>query len=415
MKRTVLFVCSNQNHVRIFTPVARLLIQREGISAGWVALDPYYRHDAEAALRENSWTDFLPLPRPPGASGTPWEGGPWARVQVLLQGRKAVRTLVRDVQPSAIVLGNDMGPLERLFIREGQARGVPSLLVQDGVIALRKEEGALRPPAHRRLARMAMTPLGLRLHDPKPYGQNGADRIAVMGPAAARWLQSQGVAREQIAVTGLPTYDRLYAMQTGVLQPESLDALNLPENGKIVLFSSQPYLRYNMCSEVTALRIWRMVVEGVRGLGAGHHLVAKLHPSEDLEFTRRWLGDDFPPEWTLTRDADVFSLELRSHALVTVSSTTALEAIYLGKPTVMLEGGLGALPIPYVESGAALLAKDAAELTVRLREALYALYDGPVRERLAASRQPFVGEYIGDMDGRAAQRVAEVALYALGF
>lgn len=403
MKPTVLFVCSNQNHARMFTPVARRLIQREGIAVVWVALDSYYRHNAEAALLENGWSDFKHLPRPPEAQGTPWEGGARARVQVLLQGRKAVRALVHDAGPGAIVLGNDMGPLERLFIREGQARGIPSLLVQEGVIALHQGAGTPRPPAHRRLAQTVMTALGLRLPDPKPYGQNGADRIAVMGPAMARWLQSQGVAREQIAVTGLPAHDRLYALKQGETQPESLAALEVPETDKIVLFSSQPYLRYNMCGAAATLQIWQTVIEGVRALGAGHHLVAKLHPAEDLDFTRRWVGEDFPPEWTLVRDADVLGLIFRSDALVTVSSTTALEAIYLGKPTVILECGLGALPIPYVESGAALLAKDAAELTVRLRQGLY---DAEVQGKLLSAREAFVSEQMHSMDGRAAERVA---------
>ncbi len=410
MTRPVLFVCSNQNHVRMLTPVARHIVQKGNTPVVWATLDLYYRHEAQKALAENGWDDWVHLPRPSGASATPWEGGAWARMQTFLQGQRAVRRMLRDANPGVIVLGNDLGSLERLFIHEGHRLNVPSLLVQDGVVALRGQ-AATKVPLPRRLLHAAMTSLHLRMPDAKGYGQNGADRVAVMGPAVARWLASQGVPRECIAVTGQPAYDRLYHMQLGAAQPESRDALGLPQRQKIVLFSSQPYLRYNMCDETTARRIWRTVIEGVKGLGAGHHLVAKLHPAETPEFTRRWLGEDFPEGWTLTRDADVLGLAFHCDALVTVSSTTALEAIYLGKPTVMLDSGLGALPIPYVESGAALEARNAGELTDKLRQGLY---DADTRGGLAAARGPFVREHLYRMDGRATERVAAEILTLTG-
>ena len=402
MTAIALFVCSNQTHVRMFTAVARALERGNRVAPRWVALDRYYNQWAEAALREQGWDNYTLLPRPGGASGTPWEGGPLTRMRILRQGRRAVQALLREARPAVVVLGNDLGTLERLFIAEARRLRVPSLLVQDGVIALRPVP-APPLPAPVRVARAALNALGLRLPDPRPYGQNGADRVAVMGEAVARWLIGQGVPAERIVVTGQPRYDFLHALRQGTAQPTGLDALGLPDGAKIIVFSSQPYLRYNVCDEAAARRIWRTVVEGVKGLGAGHHLVAKLHPAEDLEGTRRWLGHDFAPEWTLTRDADVLSLLWRADALVTLMSSTALEAMCLGKPVVLLDAGVMPEPIPYSESGAALRARDAEELTARLRQALY---DDGVRQALARAREAFLPAHVGPLDGQASLRVA---------
>jgi hypothetical protein len=420
MTHSVAFVCSNQNHVRMFTPVARLLTARSrevsetpGVSdipVHWVALDRYYRHEAELALRENGWADCTLLPRPAGASDTPWEGGPLARVRVLHQGRKAIRDFLRNARPGVIVLGNDLGTLERLFIQYGRDLGIPTLLVQDGVIPLH-EAGSTREDASRRMLHKIMEGAGLRMADPRPYGQNGADRIAVIGEAVKRWLISQGVSSERIVVTGQPRYDFLHALRQGTAQPQGLDGLGLPEGQRIILFSSQPYLRYRACGETTARNIWQTVIDGVKGLGVGHHLVAKLHPAEDLDWTRHWLGDDFPPEWTLTRDTEVMSLTFRADALVTVASTTALEAICLGKPVVLLETDLWVPSIPYVDSGAALQARGTAELAARMRDALY---DDNARERLKTAGEAFADEYAHAADGEATARVARQILELSG-
>ncbi|MGB9593777.1 MAG: CDP-glycerol glycerophosphotransferase family protein, partial [Anaerolineae bacterium] len=177
------------------------------------------------------------------------------------------------------------------------------------------------------------------------------------------------------------------------------------------VFTSQPYVRYRMCSVAEARRIWQTVIDGVKGLGEGHHLVAKLHPAEDVEWTRRWLGDTLPAEWTLTRDDDVLSLVFQADALITVISTTALEAMYLEKPVVLLDASDVKQPIPYIPSGAALQVRTAAELTLRLKEALY---DEGVRARLAQARRAFVPKQLDIADGKASERVADLIRTIVG-
>ncbi len=314
-----------------------------------------------------------------------------------------MRRLMRDIQADVIVLGNDIGPLERVLIGEAHAQHVPSLLVQEGVLALDDAPFA-RFSLPRRAVHKIMMALGLRLPDPKPCGLNGADHVAVMGEAMAEWLVAHGLSPAQVTVTGQPRYDFLYALKHRAVSPKPL-SVRLPDAEKIILFASQPYIRYKMCSAQEARQIWQTVIEGVKGLGDGHHLVAKLHPAEDVEWTRRWLADILPARWTLTRDDDVFSLTARADALVTVISTTALEALYLEKPVVLVDACGVRQPIPYVPSGAALSARGAAELTVRLGEALY---DENVRARLDQARRAFVPKQLDIADGKASERVANL-------
>ena len=405
MPKPVLFVCSNQNHVRIFTPVARILERggANGLAIRWLTLDPYYHHGAEETLRDHGWQERISLPRPPGDTGTPWEGNALTRMRILRHGRTAVLWSLDTARPSVVALGNDLGVLERLFLVEARRRAIPSLLVQDGVIALEPPSGA-SVADHRRLVRALLTALGLRLPDARPYGLNGADQIAVMGEAFARHLIAYGVPEERIAITGQPRYDDLHALKRGTATPKPL-SVPLPAGHKIILFTSQPYVRDQMCSVGEARRIWQTVINGVKELGEGHHLVAKLHPAEDVAWTRRWLADVLAADCTLTRDDDVLSLAFRADALVTVISTTALEALYLEKPVILLDACGVKQPIPYVPSGAALEARTAADLTLRLKEALY---DESVRARLAQARRAFVPRHLDIADGRASERVAEL-------
>lgn len=404
MTASALFVCSNQTHVRMFSPVARVLEEQSPgrIIVRWLSLDPYYRHGVEEALREHGWQEHISIPRPPGDTGLPWQGGPLTRMRILLQGRQAVRRVLRGTRPSLIVLGNDIGLLERLLIREGQILRIPSLLVQEGVLALHEVPFAsfslLRRAIHK-----SMVAMGLRLPDPRPCGLNGADYVAAMGEAMAEWLVAHGLSRQQVSVTGQPRYDYLYALKKGTATP-SLLSMPLPDAHKIIVFASQPYVRYGMCSVAEARQIWHTVINGVKELGEGHHLIAKLHPAEDVEWTRRWLADTLPPEWTLTRDDDVLSLAFRADALVTVISTTALEALYLEKPVILLDACGVKQPIPYVPSGAALEARSATDLALRLKEALY---DASVQARLAQARRAFVPKQLDIADGRASERVAD--------
>jgi len=404
MTAIALFVCSNQTHVRMFTAVARALESRGSneLAIRWLTLDPYYHHGAQEALRALGWQEPILLPRPRDDTGTPWEGGPLTRMRILLQGRQAVRQVLRDIRPSVLVLGNDIGPLERLLIGEARAQHISSLLVQEGVLALHGEP-LVRFSYPRRIANAALAGLGLRLPDPRPCGLNGADYIAVMGEAMAEFLVQHGLPRRQIMVTGQPRYDYLYALKHGTATPSPL-SVPLPYAHKIIVFASQPYVRYGMCSVAEARQIWHTVINGVKGLGEGHHLVAKLHPAENLEWTRRWLADMLPPEWTLTRDDDVLSLAFHADALVTVISTTALEALYLEKPVILLDACGVKQPIPYVPSGAALEARSATDLTLRLKEALY---DASVQARLAQARRAFAPKHLDIADGRASERVAD--------
>lgn len=402
MTRPVLFVCSNRTHVQMFMPVARHLIDEFAMPVRWLALDNYYGQRAAMVLAESGWKGHEQLPRPSGRTATPWDGDPMGRVYILREGRREVRAFLRNARPAVIVLGNDIGTLERLFISLGREMHIPTFLLQEGIIKAQKTPGQ-QFGAVRRLLQAAMNSLGLRMADARGYGQNGADRIAVMGVAFKVWLESQGVPSECVVVTGQPRYDSLRTQIR--ISADGADAVAARISGqqKIILFSSQPFLRYNACDEKTARWIWHTVLAGVNGLGAGHHLIAKLHPAEDLDFTRGWLGDAFPDHWTLTHEGEILSLVSGADVLLTVSSTTALEAMSLGKPVVILDAGLGPPPIPYVESGAALGARNADELTACLRQMLYS---AQVREQILQASAAFVGEYMHRVDGQSALRVA---------
>ena len=46
-----------------------------------------------------------------------------------------IDSLIEKEQPAVMVFGHDRNDLDKLFIRQANARGIPTLLVQDGVLA----------------------------------------------------------------------------------------------------------------------------------------------------------------------------------------------------------------------------------------------------------------------------------------
>ena len=123
-----------------------------------------------------------------------------------------------------MILGNDDGLWENMLVQACRRNGVPTLLVQDGLLlaseatpfALWGSGGLLAVgEAKSLLRRAARAPYLWYLHwlgvlaGNGRYGAAGCDRIAVMGPVYRDLLVSEGIPPSKIAVTDSPVFIRV--------------------------------------------------------------------------------------------------------------------------------------------------------------------------------------------------------------
>ena len=111
----------------------------------------------------------------------------------------------------------------------------------------------------------------------------------------------------------------------------------------------------------------------------------------------------------VSSEGDMSEALERADLVVTMASTTGIEAILRAKPLILADPAGADSLVSYAREGAALLASNREELTAAARGLLY---DPAVRAELAPGQERFRQRYAAGADGHAADRVAEVILAA---
>lgn len=203
--------------------------------------------------------------------------------------------------PAAVLLGTTELMLTRVLALTARRRGIPSICLQHGVIAV---EEAYMPVF--------------------------ADVQGVYGPADLNWYAQRGVKRSRLAVTGHPRYDPIYT-STGVAETELVSRLGFIAGERRVLIATQPH--------VPADQIERLV-----RLLAGDRqtrVVLKPHPLEELSgkaagYVR--LAGSLSNVTVLPRGFSLHDVLVHASCVIVESSTVGLEALLAGCPLFILQG-----------------------------------------------------------------------------
>jgi hypothetical protein len=229
------------------------------------------------------------------------------------------------------------------------------------------------------------------------YRQTEADRVAAWGPADAEWFAKTLGPRVRTAATGSPRYDRLTSKPGKPLDPF---LRRIPRAAKVVTFASQPFVQDRaLRSPWDRLAAIEMALRAAATLG-DFALVVKWHPAEQ-PVPLPSVGSFPGPVWS-TQTSNTLALVRRSSAVLALSSTVALEAMYLDRAVVFLGPADPASPFHPPEDGGGLRAKTEAELVECLRRLLH---DGAFRERMLEGQRLFLRRKYAPLDGRAAERV----------
>jgi hypothetical protein len=207
-------------------------------------------------------------------------------------------------------------------------------------------------------------------------------------------------AAKSVQTTGLPRYDVLFYASEIYSKLKFFQRYNLNPDHRIVYWSTQCHV----LSDKENAANFKSVFGALKQL-KNVTLVIKQHPAEDESYTQaiRKHMDDFDINAIITpRDSDTYEQLFICDLMITKASTTAMEAVALRKPVVILN--LSGEPdfVEYVREGVALGVYEAR----RLLPAIEQLLDSDSDQ--AANRDRYIEKYLYKVDGRATERVVEI-------
>jgi glycosyltransferase involved in cell wall biosynthesis len=132
--------------------------------------------------------------------------------------------------------------------------------------------------------------------------------------------------------------------------------------------------------------------------------LVKPHPAESARGYERVLGElEAKRARLLAPETDLMQLLFAADALVTVESLSAVEALVLGLPVVILNMPTNLRQM--VEAGVALGVPRGGDPRPALEQALD---DAETRRRLDAARRAYLQDAANGVDGRATERLLAV-------
>lgn len=298
---------------------------------------------------------------------------PWA-----VRSYEEMAEVLDAVKPALVCLYAESSGWGRAALAAARARGVATLAIQHGI---------LYPRYYSYLH-------GLDEADcPRP------DTTAVFGEAARRFLVERGgYDPASLLVTGSPKFDDLLAVASSWDRESIRSRLGVAAGQKLLVVAS----RYRGIRETH-----RSIGSAFPGLLRaaqtlpGVLVLVKPHPAESGDAYRDAIREASATRAQLVAGgADLLELLHAADALVTVESLSAVEALVLGRPVLVLNmpSNLGEM----VEQGMAFGVPEGADPTEALRQVLF---DAATQERLATARASYLSDVACGVDGHATSRI----------
>lgn len=403
----ILLVPSNDTQVRTFEPVCRILTKNDVHQICAISLDAYKSENAEKVLCKAKI--------------------PYRNIEDY--GTKNVVEILRKEKADIIIVGNDAAPIEKSFAVAGNFLGIPTLLIQDGLIgeASFSVKGPLQvirnmkePLRWMKKYTFLVTTLVAISREPfravyivantlkkiaytHNYGSAGCTKIAVAGNYVKRVLIRQGIPPERIVVTGNPRFDVLNTKQfnKGVFSSE----LGNARTKKIITLCTESFVEYRIWTKEKRKQFLFSIINAISELPYVQFVI-KLHPRETINDYKEILsGIETNSRILLYKDVDLYGLISVSDIIMTVLSTTALEAMILDKPVIIVDFFNESKRMPYAGSDAVIVASNPGDIVPAIKDLLY---NKESRRKIAEARKTFVYENAYKIDGEASQRIADL-------
>ena len=205
---------------------------------------------------------------------------------------------------------------------------------------------------------------------------------------------------KEIKITGQPRYDILYHADKIYDKEKFIKKYKINPDHKIILWTTQCH----GLSEEENIKNFKTVFETMRNL-KDVTLVIKQHPGEGRRYTKmigKYLNKYKLNAVVMPKDSDTYEQIFVCDLMMTRHSTTAMEAVALNKPVIILNLSGEPDPVDYVKEGVALGVYKEEDLK-------------PVIERLlkddselAKNRKRYIEKYLYKIDGKATERVVKL-------
>lgn len=223
-----------------------------------------------------------------------------------------------------------------------------------------------------------------------------SDYFICPGEYFKRLKEYSNVAKK-VVVMGQPRYDVLTHADKIYDKSKIVSDLGLDPNKKIVLWCTQTHgqsLDENI-SNINA------VYNTMASIKDDAQLLIKLHPDEDQKAPLYHENTLYEP-MILKRNVDTYALLSICDLMITKNSTTAMEAVILNKPVIVLNLSGEPDRVNYVREGVALGVYNPAELSSTIK---ILLDDNSI---LNEKREEYIRKYLYKTDGKATERIVNL-------
>lgn len=201
----------------------------------------------------------------------------------------------------------------------------------------------------------------------------------------------------QVVVTGQPRYDVLYYANEIYNRDNFLKNYKIDSSNKIILWTTQCH----GISNEENLKNFKAVFDTMQNI-KNVTLIIKQHPGEGKRYTK--MLEDCLNDYTLNavvmpKNSDTYEQLFICDLLITKTSTTAMEAVALNKPVIILNLSGDSDPVDYVKEGVAFGVYNEEDL----KPAIEKLVEDDFEQ--AKNRKEYIEKYLYKIDGKAAERV----------
>jgi len=277
------------------------------------------------------------------------------------------KEVIEIEEPDIIIEMGDRNWYVKTVIAVGRLMKTPTLIIQHGMVA-----------------------------DHPNYGPIYADKMAVWGKAMKDVLIKRGVRPDQLVVTGHPRYDIFY--KKDFKKERIYHELKIDGDKRIIVLTTQP-----VSSKENEALLYG-VINAMKNF-PDKQLVIKLHPSEDPMWYQELIKEMGADDVIITKNVDLHELLNACDIMITLYSTTAVEAMILDKPVITINLMNKPDILPYAERGAAIGVYKSEDIAPTINRILY---DEKTKQQLADNRKKFIYDWTYLSDGNASRRVADL-------
>ncbi|MEZ5334875.1 MAG: CDP-glycerol glycerophosphotransferase family protein [Methanolobus sp.] len=300
---------------------------------------------------------------------------------------ETLSNIIKTENPDCLVVTDEYNPIGRATVTVGKIHCIKTIAIQHGVVS------AERPGFYHYFDEISNKAEYKSPYYPLP------DTTAVFGPYYKELLETVGnYPPASVEVTGSIRYDDIIKRRQSFDRDNTLVSLGIDPDQKVILYTSQPISKEENDKVLSALI---NAISGIPDL----QLIIKLHYAE--KGVNESIISEYDNEIIILQNYDIYELINACDVLITVFSTTALEAMILERPVITINLTGKRDMMPYAESGAALGVYSRNDL----KNAILAVFeDENVISSLRTNSRKFVYQHAYEVDGNATKRLMDIVL-----